>query len=121
MTTSDETGPLNSLRGLMPVFIPAKAAEILRRLGLSDITECALRTRAYRKQIPFHRNGHRIIFTLDDLKEIAEGQPCRPEQRPQHDADKPSPPPPARRRTRTNASNNDPASGVWRARRSFDA
>ncbi|MGH3409198.1 MAG: hypothetical protein ACRDRJ_42880 [Streptosporangiaceae bacterium] len=63
---------------LPQVFHPGEAARILRGLGLMDITECALRTRAYRKQVPFHLNGRRIMFTFDDLREIAEGEACRP-------------------------------------------
>ena len=64
------------------LFTPAEAAEILRSLGLSELTECALRTRAYRRQVPFHLNGRRIMFTVADLREIVEGQaqrPCSPE------------------------------------------
>ena len=38
------------------------------------MTECALRTRAYRRQVPFHLNGRRIRFTAGDLREIVEGQ-----------------------------------------------
>jgi hypothetical protein len=63
------------------VFSPAAAVHVLRGLGLTGITECALRTRAYRKQVPFHLNGRRITFTLGDLQEIAEGKACRPEPR----------------------------------------
>lgn len=64
------------------LFTPAAAAEILRSLGLSELTECALRTRAYRRQVPFHLNGRRILFTVADLREIVEGhaqRPCSPE------------------------------------------
>ena len=50
--------------GLPLLFSPAEAAAVLRDAGLRDMTECALRTRAYRKQVPFHRNGRKIIFTL---------------------------------------------------------
>lgn len=64
---------------LPPVFSPAAAAEVLRDLGLAGMTECALRTRAYRKQVPFHLNGRRIIFTLADLRVIAEGEACSPQ------------------------------------------
>ena len=67
--------------GLAPVFSPAQAVEILRVIGLEDLTECALRTRAYRRQIPFHQNGRKLTFTVDDIREIAEGQPHRPEPR----------------------------------------
>jgi hypothetical protein len=61
------------------LFTPAQAAEILRRLGLTEMTECALRTRAYRRQVPFHLNGRRIVFTTGDLREIVEGQARRPQ------------------------------------------
>ena len=60
------------------LFTPAEAAEILQQLGLPEMTECALRTRAYRRQVPFHLNGRRIRFTADDLREIVEGQAQRP-------------------------------------------
>ena len=63
---------------LPQLFTPAQAAEILRSLGLTEMTECALRTRAYRRQVPFHLNGRRIRFTAGDLREILEGQPHRP-------------------------------------------
>jgi hypothetical protein len=118
MMTLDDAAPLDSLSDLMPVFIPAQAAEILRRLGLSGMTECALRTRAYRRQVPFHRNGNRITFTLADLKEIAEGVAHRPEPRKQAE---PQPSPvPARRRPRSQQSpTEDTAQGAWRARRSL--
>jgi hypothetical protein len=59
---------------LPQLFAPAEAAEILRGLGLTEMTECALRTRAYRRQVPFHLNGRRIRFTADDLREIVESQ-----------------------------------------------
>ena len=99
---------------LPSVFEPPRAAEILRGLGLTSMTECALRARAYRRQVPFHRNGNRITFTLDDLKEIAQGQASRPEpqeRRERRHAD-----------TRRRARGADTAShsGAWRARRSFD-
>jgi len=64
---------------LPQLFAPAEAAEILRDLGLTEMTECALRTRAYRRQVPFHLNGRRIRFTASDLREIVEGQARRPE------------------------------------------
>ena len=70
-----------SALGLPQVFSPAAAAGILRDLGLTEITECALRTRAYRQQVPFHLNGRRITFTLNDLREIVEGEACRPQPR----------------------------------------
>ena len=63
---------------LPQLFTPAQAAEILRNLGLAEMTECALRTRAYRRQVPFHLNGRRIRFTASDLREILEGQAHRP-------------------------------------------
>jgi hypothetical protein len=106
--------------GLAPVFSPSQAAEILRDLGLEGITECALRTRAYRKQVPFHLNGRRITFTVSDLREIAEGQACHPQ--PQTRADNPEPavsPRPRRRRAPAAASATNP--GPWRARRTRDA
>ena len=64
---------------LPQLFAPAEAAEILRHLGLTEMTECALRTRAYRRQVAFHLNGRRIRFTAGDLREIVEGQARRPE------------------------------------------
>lgn len=66
---------------LPQVFCPGEAAKVLRSLGMKDMTECALRTRAYRKQVPFHVNGRRILFTLGDLQEIAEGEAYRPRSR----------------------------------------
>ena len=63
---------------LPQLFTPAQAAEILRNLGLAEMTECALRTRAYRRQVPFHLNGRRIRFTASDLREILEGEARRP-------------------------------------------
>lgn len=67
-----------STLGVPRVYSPAEAAAILRHAGLREMTECALRTRAYRKQVPFHLNGRRITFTLSDLSEIAEGRAHRP-------------------------------------------
>ena len=64
---------------LPQLFTPAQAAEILRSLGLTEMSECALRTRAYRRQVPFHLNGRRIRFTASDLREIVEGQAQRPQ------------------------------------------
>lgn len=97
------------LIGLMPVFTPKQAAELLRSIGLEGITECALRTRAYRKQIPFHLNGRRVIFTAADLREIAEGQAVRPRADDNLDAsEEPI-------RTRTGEAN-----APWRARRRRD-
>lgn len=106
------------LVNLARVFTPAQAAQVLRDAGLVDMTECALRTRAYRKQIPFHLNGRRIIFTADDLREIAEGTPCRPElhdssERPEQARV------PTQRRKMTRVT--QPESGGWRARRPRDA
>jgi hypothetical protein len=73
----ETTAVLDAL-GLPHIFSPVEAAQLLRNAGLAEITECALKTRAYRKQVPFHLNGRRIVFTLDDLREIAEGEACRP-------------------------------------------
>src|SRR6266568_7891439 len=73
------TGNDLSALGLPQVFSAAGAAEILRDLGLTEMTECALKTRAYRKQVPFHLNGRRIIFTLSDLREIVEGEEHKPQ------------------------------------------
>jgi hypothetical protein len=77
--TADVTASDLSALGIPQLFSPAEAARILRSLGLTEITECALRTRAYRRQVPFHLNGRRILFTLSDLREIAEGQERRPQ------------------------------------------
>lgn len=106
--------------GFAPVFSPSQAAEILRDLGLEGITECALRTRAYRKQVPFHLNGRRITFTVSDLQEIAEGQACRPQlQTRAGDPEPAASPRPRRRRAPAAASATKP--GSWRARRTRDA
>jgi hypothetical protein len=101
------------------LFSPLQAAGILRRLGLTEMTECALRTRAYRRQIPFHRNGRRIQFTASDLREIAEGQAHRPDStgapRPPVQAARSAPAPkitPRRSTARTAAC----APVAWRAR-----
>jgi hypothetical protein len=104
---------------LPQLFSPVRAAEILRGLGLTEMTECALRTRAYRRQIPFHRNGRRIQFTASDLREIAEGQAQRP------DSNGAPLPVPAERAAsapkaaprRFTASTADRAPVAWRARR----
>jgi hypothetical protein len=77
MPATSTLGSLEEL-GLPQVFSPAEAAAVLRDAGLREMTECALRTRAYRKQVPFHRNGRRIIFTLSDLRDIASGEPHTP-------------------------------------------
>lgn len=63
-----------SLLDLPELFTPAPAAEMLRGLGLAEMMECALRTRAYRRQVPVHVNGRRLRFTADDLQQIIEGQ-----------------------------------------------
>jgi len=102
--------------GLTPVFSPTQAAEILRNLGLEDLTECALRTRAYRRQVPFHQNGRKITFTVDDIREIAEGRPRRPESRARVDRAAPVPLSDARRR-RSPAEVRDAVRAPWRARR----
>lgn len=114
MATTDDAVPADPLTVLRPVFAPDQAAEILRHLGLVEMTACALRTRAYRRQIPFHRNGNRITFTLTDLQEIAEGEPQRPEP---HKQRRPKPPtvPPQRRPRKRPVESSDPE--VWRARR----
>jgi hypothetical protein len=109
-----------SALGLAPVFSPAQATEILRSLGLEDLTECALRTRAYRRQVPFHQNGRRITFTVDDIREIAEGQAHRPEPRTLRDRSAVSAEP-ARRRRGTPAGVRDISQTPWRARRSLSA
>ena len=93
------------------LFTPAEAAEILQQLGLPEMTECALRTRAYRRQVPFHLNGRRVRFTDEDLREIVEGQARRPKS-----AD--APPQPreqAHRRSLTRSA--DRPSQTWRARK----
>lgn len=102
---------------IAPVFSPAQAVDLLRSLGLEDLTECALLTRAYRRQVPFHRNGRKIIFTVGDLREIAEGEPQRPEPRTRASAPEPAPVVP---RTRRRSVTTAPG-GPWRARRVLDA
>ena len=97
--------------GLPRLFAPSEAAEILRHLGLTEMTECALRTRAYRRQVPFHLNARRIRFTADDLREIVEGQPRRPEQK---DAAPQSALGHAHRRSQARAADHPPQ--AWRAR-----
>lgn len=97
---------------LPQLFAPAEAAEILRRLGLTEMTECALRTRAYRRQVPFHLNGRRIRFTADDLREIVEGQARRPQSA---DAARPTARRQAPRRSLTRSADHPPQ--TWRARR----
>jgi hypothetical protein len=123
MTAQDGQVAAGQFIGLTQVFTPVQAAEILRSIGLEDITECALRTRAYRRQIPFHLNGHRIIFTIDDLREIAEGKVCRPQA---DEATDPSErlapaarPTAASRRKSARASHQEHE--AWRARRPRNA
>jgi len=96
---------------LPQLFAPAEAAEILRSLGLTEMTECALRTRAYRRQVPFHLNGRRIRFTADDLREIVEGQPRRPDSK---NATPQSAGTQAHRRSQARAADHRPQ--TWRAR-----
>jgi hypothetical protein len=117
MTTEERLQSTARHTGLAHIFTPARAAEILRSTGLEEMTECALRTRAYRRQIPFHLNGHRITFTAADLSEIAEGQARRPE--PRVHADRPEPPALPRRRTTRRTQGAAPE--AWRARRPRDA
>jgi len=101
------------------VFSPGEAARLLRHAGLTEITECALRTRAYRKQVPFHLNGRRIVFTLSDLQEIAESGARRPQ--PQAVADSQVPEPARlRRRTSFPPPRSQAATETWRARRPGD-
>ena len=104
------------LIGLTQVFTPAQAAEALRSVGLDAMTACALRTRAYRKQIPFHLNGHRITFTIEDLREIAEGQAIRPQQTEPDVQIADTTPPRAGRRARARVPSQLPAD-AWRAKR----
>lgn len=100
---------------LPPIFLPADAALVLRGLGLAEMTECALKTRAYRKQVPFHLNGRRIIFTLEDLRQIAKGEERRPQPRAEPDARGPALRPAAHGRPRRRGGEANPDS--WRARR----
>lgn len=114
--SSDEMQAITApLIGLAQVFTPAQAAEALRSIGLDAMTACALRTRAYRKQIPFHLNGHRIIFTIEDLREIAEGQAIRPHPA-EPDIQTAAASPRAARRARTRVPSQLPAD-AWRAKR----
>jgi hypothetical protein len=107
-----------SALNLPQIFLPMEAAEVLRNLGLVEITECALRTRAYRKQVPFHLNGRRIVFTSGDLREIVEGEECRPQRRAGAVTQRaPSRPTPRRRQLpRRSATSAEP----WRARGARD-
>jgi hypothetical protein len=102
---------------LPPLFAPSQAAVILRRLGLTEMTECALRTRAYRRQVPFHMNGRRITFTASDLREIAEGDAQRPKPAPERK------PTSIERQTarRSRARDSDDRGETWRARRCWNA
>lgn len=113
-----DTGTSISGLDLPQLFAPAQAAEILRRLGLTEITECALRTRAYRRQVPFHLNGRRIRFTASDLREIVEGHARRPKP-----IDVTASPTPGSRRTprRSSARTTDHPPQTWRARRPRDS
>jgi len=113
MSAYEEPGEVAQLIGLTHIFTPAQAAEVLRSIGLDDITECALRTRAYRKQIPFHLNGHRIIFTIADLREIAEGTPCRPPASQDNGPREPAAAPERVKAPRADSQDQD----VWRAKR----
>jgi hypothetical protein len=99
---------------LPQIFLPMDAAEVLRSLGLAEMTECALRTRAYRKQVPFHLNGRRIVFTLGDLREIVEGDGHRPQRR-DRAVTPPAAPPPVIRRRQLSRRGVTPAE-PWRAR-----
>jgi hypothetical protein len=103
---------------LPSVFSPGEAARLLRHAGLTEITECALRTRAYRKQVPFHLNGRRIVFTLSDLQEIAESGARRPQ--PQAVADSQVPEPARLRRRTSSPPRSQAATETWRARRPGD-
>lgn len=104
--------------GLPRIFSPADAVHVLRSLGLTGMTECALRTRAYRKQVPFHLNGRRITFTLGDLQEIAEGKACRPQSR--TPPVKPGTIPQSAPHRRPPIRGSEVRSGTWRARRRSD-
>jgi len=115
MSSDEMQATAAPLIGLAQVFTPAQAAEALRSVGLDAMTACALRTRAYRKQIPFHLNGHRIIFTIEDLREIAEGQARRP-QPTEPDVQTGAAPPRTVRRARTRVPSQLPAD-AWRAKR----
>ena len=115
-----QAGSERAVLGLPQVFSPAQAAEILRGVGLTEMTECALRTRAYRKQVPFHLNGRRIMFTLNDLREIAEGepQPREPSAEVPASAHLTAPADSRRSRRRRSATRRGSAEpGAWRARR----
>jgi hypothetical protein len=98
---------------LPQLFSPAQAAQILRSLGLTGMTETALRSRAYRRQVPFHLNGRKITFTESDLKEIAEGRPLRPEE---PDAPPPRPTAPSQPQRRAPRRSGEQPEAAWRAR-----
>ena len=104
-----------STLGLPQIFAPRQAAEILRGLGLTEMTECALRTRAYRKQVPFHLNGRRIIFTLSDLREIAEGVERKPQSQAETVTRRVPPRSASRRGTPRRAT--EATGDTWRARK----
>jgi hypothetical protein len=91
-TSVDRNSRVKGLE-LPHLFTPAEAAEILRCLGLTEITECVLRALAYRRQVPFHLNRRRVRFTASDLHEIFEGQTRRP-----NPIEATAPPQPARRK-----------------------
>jgi hypothetical protein len=109
----------HSTPDLPQVFSPAEAAGLLRDLGLREMTECALRTRAYRRQVPFHMNGRRILFTLSDLREIAQGEAHSPCPQPAPGPDKQAARPTVTRR-RTPVRDNGIRPCHWRARRPGD-
>jgi len=115
---ADSAGARHETLDLPRVFSPADAVHLLRSLGLTGMTECALRTRAYRKQVPFHLNGRRITFTLGDLQEIAEGRACRPQ--PRALAVKPGTIPQSAPHRRPPIRGSEARSGTWRARRRGD-
>jgi len=117
LLTAATTG-LSAL-GVPRVYSPAEAAAILRHAGLRGMTECALRTRAYRKQVPFHLNGRRITFTISDLSEIAEGRAHRPP--PPAEARHQAVHPPPTRRHRSTPHRSGTNEHRWQARRSHDA
>jgi hypothetical protein len=117
-TSPPVTAADRSSLGLPQVFSPLQAAEILRRLGLAEMTECALRTRAYRRQIPFHLNGRRIRFTAADLREIIEGNAQRPgSTSPARTAAQAAPTRQASRRSPARTADRAPV--TWRARGSL--
>jgi hypothetical protein len=101
--------------GIPQVFSPAEAAAALREAGLREMTECALRTRAYRKQVPFHRNGRRIVFTLSDLRDIAAGEPQLPV--PHRETAATAIAPPRAHQHRSSSRIARPPADPWRARR----